>query len=59
MIKISVSRRQTNGVWHGDITWWDRLFGTFKDTERFAARCGFGEGSEQRLGEMLVFRDVA
>lgn len=43
----------------GDITWWDRLFGTFKDTERFAGRCGFGEGSEQRLGEMLVFKDVA
>ncbi len=42
----------------GDITWWDRLFGTFKDTHTFAARCGFREGSEQRLGDMLLFRDV-
>ncbi|WP_230370591.1 sterol desaturase family protein [Paludibacterium denitrificans] len=25
----------------GDITWWDRLFGTFKDSENFAPRCGF------------------
>ncbi len=26
---------------YGDITWWDRLFGTFKDTSEFAPRCGF------------------
>jgi sterol desaturase/sphingolipid hydroxylase (fatty acid hydroxylase superfamily) len=43
---------------YGDITWWDRLFGTFRDTDAFAARCGFGDGREQRIGEMLVFRDV-
>lgn len=43
---------------YGDITWWDRLFGTFKDTQTFAERCGFNEGSEERLGEMLAFRDV-
>ncbi len=42
----------------GDITWWDRLFGTFRDTQDFAARCGFRDGSEQRLGDMLRFRDV-
>lgn len=42
----------------GDITWWDRLFGTFKDTDRFASRCGFDEGQEQQLGGMLLFRDV-
>lgn len=43
---------------YGDITWWDRLFGTFRDTDKFALRCGFREGSEQRLGEMLMFKDV-
>jgi len=42
----------------GDITWWDRLFGTFMDTDVFAERCGFKEGREQKLGEMLLFRDV-
>jgi hypothetical protein len=25
----------------GDLTVWDRLFGTFRDTDEFAARCGF------------------
>jgi sterol desaturase/sphingolipid hydroxylase (fatty acid hydroxylase superfamily) len=42
----------------GDLTLWDRLFGTFKDAETFAARCGFEEGREQKIGEMLLFRDV-
>lgn len=43
---------------YGDITWWDRLFGTFSDTRQFTERCGFREGSEQRLVAMLAFRDV-
>lgn len=43
----------------GDITWWDRLFGTFKDTDKFAARCGFKEGGEQKLGDMLLFKNVS
>lgn len=43
---------------YGDITWWDRLFGTFKDAHEFSDRCGFKEGREQRLGSMLAFRDV-
>jgi sterol desaturase/sphingolipid hydroxylase (fatty acid hydroxylase superfamily) len=42
----------------GDITWWDRLFGTFKETDRFTAQCGYHPGREQRLAQMLVFRDV-
>ncbi len=42
----------------GDITWWDRLFGTFKDTDSFAAQCGFDEGREQELGKMLLFKNV-
>lgn len=43
---------------YGDITWWDRLFGTFKDTNEFSQRCGFKDGKEQKLGAMLAFRDV-
>lgn len=43
---------------YGDIPLWDRLFGTYKDTVTFTERCGFPEGAEQRLPEMLIFRDV-
>jgi len=43
---------------YGDITWWDRLFGTFREAEGFVARCGYEGEREQRLGEMLAFRDV-
>lgn len=43
---------------YGDITWWDRLFGTFRDAYTFTERCGFREGREQRLGAMLAFQDV-
>ncbi|MFN3988521.1 MAG: sterol desaturase family protein [Rhodocyclaceae bacterium] len=49
------------GVHHfnyGDITWWDRLFGTFKEADAFAPQCGFSEAREQRLSEMLIMRDV-
>jgi sterol desaturase/sphingolipid hydroxylase (fatty acid hydroxylase superfamily) len=42
---------------YGDITLWDRLFGTFKDTDRFAPRCGFPEGKERNLFRMMAFRD--
>lgn len=49
------------GVHHynyGDITWWDRLFGTFKDTKTFVERCGYKENREQQLLNMLMFYDV-
>ena len=42
----------------GDIPLWDRLFGTYKDANEFAVRCGFPTGAEEKLGEMLLFRDV-
>lgn len=42
---------------YGDITWWDRLFGTFRETDEFAAQCGFPNGHENRLASMLRFRD--
>ena len=43
---------------YGDVTWWDRLFGTFKEAEGFASKCGYHGEREQRLGAMLVFQDV-
>lgn len=43
---------------YGDITWWDRLFRTFKDTSEFANRCGFREGRERQIGRMLLFKDI-
>jgi sterol desaturase/sphingolipid hydroxylase (fatty acid hydroxylase superfamily) len=42
---------------YGDITWWDRLFGTFRETASFAHACGFPCHHEQGLGAMLVFKD--
>lgn len=42
----------------GDITWWDRLFGTFKEADTFVSACGFEGGKEERLLDMLTFRDV-
>lgn len=41
-----------------DIPIWDRIFGTYKDAVQFTDRCGFPEGAEQRLPEMLIFKDV-
>lgn len=43
---------------YSDIPIWDRIFGTYKDSVAFSARCGFPEGAEQRFAEMLVFKDV-
>jgi len=42
---------------YGDITLWDRLFGTFQETNDFALKCGFPDGHEKNLGSMLLFRD--
>ena len=41
-----------------DITWWDRLFGTFKDTNEFATQCGFPGKQEEKLLEMFCFKNV-
>jgi hypothetical protein len=37
---------------------WDRLFGTYRDADQFAERCGFPRHNELQLGRMLMFRDV-
>jgi sterol desaturase/sphingolipid hydroxylase (fatty acid hydroxylase superfamily) len=43
---------------YGDIVWWDMLFGTYENPERFLATCGFEDAKEQQLGAMLLYRDV-
>jgi len=42
----------------GDITIWDRIFGTYKDATEFTERCGFPKDAEHKLKEMLLFKDV-
>lgn len=42
----------------GDIPIWDRIFGTYKDATKFAERCGFPKNAENKLKEMLLFKDV-
>jgi len=46
-----------HGFNYGDITWWDRLFGTFREADEFAAQCGFPNGHEKHLDRMLLFKD--
>jgi sterol desaturase/sphingolipid hydroxylase (fatty acid hydroxylase superfamily) len=42
----------------GDLPIWDRLFGTYRDADDFAARCGFPDHNERHLARMLLFQDV-
>jgi len=46
-----------HGFNYGDITLWDRLFGTFREAEDFARQCGFPADHEKHLGRMLLFHD--
>jgi len=43
---------------YADLPMWDMLFGTFRNPEKWDARCGFGPAAEFRLGEMLRGVDV-
>ncbi len=43
---------------YGDIVWWDMLFGTYENPAEFKASCGFDDSREQRLADMLAYRDV-
>lgn len=43
---------------YGDITWWDMLFGTYENPPEFKETCGFDDDKEQRLLDMLRYRDV-
>ncbi|MFM2398337.1 MAG: hypothetical protein RL341_494 [Pseudomonadota bacterium] len=43
---------------YGDIVWWDMLFGTYENPREFTKTCGFDDEKEQRLADMLLYRDV-
>ena len=43
---------------YGDIVWWDMLFGTYENPATFGGRCGFSDEREERLADMLLFKDV-
>lgn len=43
---------------YGDLPIWDRLFGTYRDTNEFAGQCGFPRHNEKHLARMLAFQDV-
>lgn len=43
---------------YGDIVWWDMLFGTYENPASWDGRCGFDAQKEERLAEMLRYRDV-
>jgi sterol desaturase/sphingolipid hydroxylase (fatty acid hydroxylase superfamily) len=48
------------GIHHnnfGDITWWDRLFGTFREAPDFSPACGFADDAERKIARMLAFRE--
>jgi sterol desaturase/sphingolipid hydroxylase (fatty acid hydroxylase superfamily) len=43
---------------YGDITWWDMMFGTYQNPKDWIYTCGFDDEKEQRLKDMLLYRDV-
>lgn len=43
---------------YSDLPMWDKLFGTYKDTDVFVERCGFPEENERKLWKMMIFKDV-
>ncbi len=43
---------------YGDITWWDMLFGTYENPKEWVHNCGFDDAKEQRLADMLAYKDV-
>jgi len=49
-------RHHTNNF--ADLPMWDMLFGTFVNPHRFVGRCGFDDWREDRLEDMIAFRDV-
>lgn len=43
---------------YGDIVFWDMLFGTYENPAEWKHECGFTPEREERLVDMLVYRDV-
>ncbi len=43
---------------YADIPLWDMLFGTYRNPPRFESTCGFDAALEERVADMLAWRDV-
>ena len=43
---------------YGDLVCWDTLFGTYENPPHVDCRCGFDSQLEERLPDMLIWRDV-
>jgi sterol desaturase/sphingolipid hydroxylase (fatty acid hydroxylase superfamily) len=43
---------------YGDIVWWDMLFGTYDNPKKWNKTCGFIPEKEERLLNMLAYKDV-
>lgn len=43
---------------YGDIVWWDMMFDTWENPEKFVYTCGFDDAKEQQLLPMLLYKDV-
>ncbi len=63
-----IQRPESHSVHHGrgihrynyaDLPLWDMVFGTFRNPEGFQPAHGFYDGASERIGEMLLFRDVS
>jgi len=44
---------------YGDISFWDIVFGTFRNPKSWHAEAGFYDGASSRMGEVLLGRDVS
>ena len=52
-------QRDLHAFNYADLPLWDFLFGTLRNPRRWEGNCGFGEEREERLGAMLIGREVA
>jgi sterol desaturase/sphingolipid hydroxylase (fatty acid hydroxylase superfamily) len=41
-----------------DLPIWDIAFGTFKNPKTFSAKCGFADNREEKILEMLIFKNI-
>jgi hypothetical protein len=61
-VGLIVQRRVEARLHHcsyADLPFWDILFGTFRNPRVWDGRCGFGDGQEDRLIEILCRRDIS
>lgn len=63
-----VTRPESHAVHHergvhafnyGDVPWFDMLLGTFRNPREWQGEAGFFEGSSNKVGSMLVGREIA